>query len=135
MFENFKGSNNICFSFLENRLIIVQVFAVVFVTVKPSSFMILEKGFSTPKSKIVDVVVMCLFRNSNVCLNLLLGNVFSYIVFARNEVIFRSLSRLILLSGFRMQMYKDKFLILMFFIADTNEKSTVNFTNCGFLVI
>jgi hypothetical protein len=36
-------------------------------------------------------VEMCLFKNSKVCLNLLLGNVFSYIVVARNEVTPRSL--------------------------------------------
>jgi hypothetical protein len=43
--------------------------------------MILEKGFSTPKSKMVSDVVLCFFRNSKVSLNLLLGKVFSYIFF------------------------------------------------------
>jgi hypothetical protein len=44
--------------------------------------MILENGLGTPKSKMVSDVETCFFKNSKVCLNLLLGNVFSYIVYS-----------------------------------------------------
>lgn len=41
--------------------------------------MIFEKGFETPKSKIVSEVEMCFFKKSSVILKRLLGKDFSYI--------------------------------------------------------
>ena len=52
----------------------------VFFTVYPFSSIIFENGLGTPKSKMVSWVVMYFCKNSKVCLNRLLGNVFSYIV-------------------------------------------------------